>query len=61
MRKTVIDTELQSLKTLCIEEYGIDGSEQGMKKMPHITLVFVNKRIRQKFFERSGHHINNPP
>jgi hypothetical protein len=32
-----------------------------MKKMPHITLVIVNKRIRQRFFEQSGNYINNPP
>ncbi len=29
--------------------------------MPNITLIFVNKRVRQRFFESKGEKISNPP
>lgn len=61
MRKQVIDSELEQLKNLCIEEYGIDGSQESKARMPEITLIIVNKRIRQRFFEKEGKNITNPP
>jgi aubergine-like protein len=34
----------------------------GQAKHPHITLIFVNKRVRQRFFEKQGpNKIFNPP
>ena len=61
MRKQVIDAELEQLKKICIDEYNIEASEEGKAKMPHITLLIVNKRIRQRFFEKTGKSITNPP
>lgn len=47
MRKKVIALELEQLKRLCIEEYGIENeSPEELKKLPEITLIIVNKRIR---------------
>ena len=49
----MIDVELQQLKKIIAEEY--EGQS------PHITLIFVNKRVRQRFFEKQGKVIKNPP
>jgi aubergine-like protein len=54
MREQVLDKELSQLKKLCSEYY-----EQG--KTPAITLIFVNKRVRQRFFMMDGDDIRNPP
>jgi len=40
---------------MCVEEYGADQPQ------PEITLVIVNKRIRQRFFEKTKGYITNPP
>jgi len=46
----------------------IDEYEPKGKSLPHITLIIVNKRVRQRFFEKTGDHpgshaaqILNPP
>ncbi len=54
MRKMVIETELDQLKKLLREIYGTE-------KQPEITLIIVNKRVRQRFFEIRGHQYLNPP
>ena len=58
MRKMIIEQELEQLKIICNEEYGPSGSKI---KLPEITLIVVNKRIRQRFFEKNGKNIMNPP
>ena len=55
MRRKVIDTELVGLRT-AIEKCLKDGDVE-----PTITLVIVNKRVRQRFFFQSGQgHLSNP-
>lgn len=58
MRKQVIQYELEQLKKILTDEY---GSASGGTQLPHITLIIVNKRVRQRFFEKNGHQILNPP
>lgn len=60
MRKQVIQYELEQLKKILTDEYDIN-SGNGEKKLPEITLIIVNKRVRQRFFEKVGHQILNPP
>lgn len=43
-----------------MEEYGINSGVNELK-MPEITLIIVNKRIRQRFFEKCNKQILNPP
>jgi len=54
MRDQVLDKELTQLKKIVADNY-----PQG--KLPQITLVFVNKRVRQRFFLLNGDEIRNPP
>lgn len=58
MRQQVIDLELTQLKKIIAEEYDLSS---GVTKPPQITLIFVNKRVRQRFFEIRGTNIINPP
>ena len=62
MRKQVIQYELDQLKKILTDEY--DPKTEG-KALPEITLTIVNKRVRQRFFEKTtgGHQaqILNPP
>jgi aubergine-like protein len=58
MRAMVINEELNQLKKILREEY----DENAGQKVPEITLIIVNKRVRQRFFEvRGGSQIINPP
>jgi hypothetical protein len=58
MRQQVINQELEQLNKICQDEYGIladsgqSTDESGKSKYtpPKITLVIVNKRVRQRFF-----------
>jgi len=68
MRQQVIDLELQQLNTIIEEEYGMyahdPDTDQTMK--PQITLIIVNKRVRQRFFQQTQNaqnqtFIDNPP
>jgi LytS/YehU family sensor histidine kinase len=56
MRQKVIDYELEQLKKIVTDEY--DGTDN---PKPDITLIIVNKRVRQRFFEKEGRYITNPP
>ena len=65
MRQKVIDFELEQLKKILTDEY--DPKSEG-RALPQITLIIVNKRVRQRFFEKSADHpgshtshILNPP
>ena len=62
MRKQVIQYELDQLKKILTDEY--DPKTEG-NALPNITLIIVNKRVRQRFFEKSGSshqaQILNPP
>lgn len=51
MRRQVIDYELEQLKKICTDEYGLDDQT---KTGPEVTLIIVNKRVRQRFFEKNG-------
>jgi hypothetical protein len=51
MRKDVIEYELEQLKKICTDEYDL---ENNTKSGPEITLIIVNKRVRQRFFEKTG-------
>jgi len=54
MRAQVIKEELEQLKRIIEEVYGSES--------PHITLIIVNKRVRQRFFEiKQAGRIYNPP
>lgn len=44
MRHQVIQAELEQLKKIIEEQYR-DAPK------PHVTLIIVNKRVRQRFFE----------
>jgi hypothetical protein len=57
MRKQVIDYELDQLKKIVKDEYNL---ETKANKAPNITLVIVNKRVRQRFFEQKEGFIINP-
>jgi aubergine-like protein len=66
MRKQVIQFELDQLKKIMTDEY--DPKGEGVNPLPKITLIIVNKRVRQRFFEKTqgqpgSHqtHIFNPP
>jgi aubergine-like protein len=54
----VIDYELQQLKNIIHMEYDLENLDN---RPPEITLVIVNKRVRQRFFEKTGNDILNPP
>jgi hypothetical protein len=57
MRQQVIDYELEQLKKIVTDEYEISDQQA----RPNITLIIVNKRVRQRFFEKEGKYIVNPP
>ena len=58
MRQQVIDFELEQVRKIIKEEYNLDDpSNTG----PALTLVIVNKRVRQRFFEKKEGYIFNPP
>ena len=44
-----------------MEEYGVQSGKESNTKLPEFTLIIVNKRIRQRFFEKMGKQILNPP
>lgn len=49
MRKQVIDQELAQLDRIVAMEYAGDG-DNPPQEHPEITLIIVNKRVRQRFF-----------
>ncbi len=49
MRTQVIKYELDQLKKILTDEY--DPKGEGLP-LPHVTLIIVNKRVRQRFFEK---------
>ncbi len=53
MRNLVMSEELKMLKDLLKDRYPINT--------PKVTLVIVNKRINQRFFEKNKFDIKNPP
>lgn len=65
MRDQVIAKELEQLKQILTDEY--DPKQEGARPLPQITLIIVNKRVRQRFFEKTGGpglghgQIFNPP
>lgn len=69
MRKQVIDQELEQLHNIISVEYGlveVEGCQVQKLEPPEITLIIVNKRVRQRFFQQtmsgSGQNfIENPP
>ena len=58
MRTQVIKYELDQLKKILTDEYDPKGENL---PLPHVTLIIVNKRVRQRFFEKSQGQIINPP
>lgn len=65
MRKQVIDQELAQLDRIVAMEYGSEEPQQPVT-LPDITLIIVNKRVRQRFFQQSPgnngqNFIDNPP
>jgi len=65
MRQQVIDYELEQLNKIINEEYGLYDEDKEKFIPPQITLIIVNKRVRQRFFQQSqaqgGEIIDNPP
>lgn len=69
MRKQVIDQELAQLDKIVALEYGIGQDnipEEEKQGPPEITLIIVNKRVRQRFFQQTQqnngqNYIDNPP
>lgn len=66
MRQHVIDFELDQLNKIVQEEYGLYQAEDAGSKKPKITLIIVNKRVRQRFFQQTQSNqgqtfIDNPP
>ena len=52
MRQQVIDHELDQLQKIIQQEYGLDENKDQPK--PKHTLIIVNKRVRQRFFQQQG-------
>jgi hypothetical protein len=50
MRKQVIEFELDQLKKILTDEYDPKGEGN---VLPNVTLIIVNKRVRQRFFEKN--------
>jgi len=53
MRQSVIEQELKQLHNIISVEYGLTEAEDfSAPKLepPEITLIIVNKRVRQRFF-----------
>lgn len=80
MRQMVIDEELNQLHKIVAEEYGLFQQQKAQKESeeqkkevevqpfvpPEITLIIVNKRVRQRFFQQrqtqqGNEFIQNPP
>jgi aubergine-like protein len=69
MRQLVIEQELKQLHNIISVEYGLTEAEDfSAPKLepPEITLIIVNKRVRQRFFQQTAGHngqnfIENPP
>ena len=67
MRQQVIDFELEQLNKIITEEYGmISDDDRDALEPPKITLIIVNKRVRQRFFQQTQStngqtFIDNPP
>eukprot|EP00347_Sterkiella_histriomuscorum_P022852 403336910 len=59
MRQVIIDEELVQLQKVMQDFYR--DSETNQVKEPNVTLIFVNKRVRQRFFETNAGQISNPP
>lgn len=63
MRAQVISHELEQLKKIVQQEYCLDSSKEAV--LPKHTLIIVNKRVRQRFFQMGsgpqGQGIANPP
>ncbi len=55
MRKIVLTKEMDQLKKILAELY------HGTIKQPKITLIIVNKRVRQRFFQIQKGRYDNPP
>lgn len=53
MRQQVIDFELEQLNKIIQEEYGFFECEEGKYNPPKVTLIIVNKRVRQRFFQQT--------
>lgn len=65
MRKQVIDQELAQLDRIVSMEYAGDENSPPQEH-PEITLIIVNKRVRQRFFQQTPgnngqNFIDNPP
>jgi len=65
MRKQVIDQELAQLDRIVGVEYAGDDTVPSQAH-PEITLIIVNKRVRQRFFQQTQgnnnqNFIDNPP
>ena len=59
MRAQVISHELEQLHKIVVAEYGEDVPEA---ELPKHTLIIVNKRVRQRFFQTGQNaQIANPP
>ena len=55
MRKQVIDQELAQLDKIVALEYGLNDQNVEAQEAPEITLIIVNKRVRQRFFQQTQH------
>ena len=53
MRKQVIDQELAQLDKIVALEYGLNDQNVEAQEAPEITLIIVNKRVRQRFFQQT--------
>jgi hypothetical protein len=60
MRAQVISHELEQLNKIVQQEYCLDGDQK--QELPKHTLIIVNKRVRQRFFQMgTPAGITNPP
>lgn len=59
MRKLVLEKELSQIRKIIQEEYSENGGQKN--QLPDLTLLIVNKRVRQRFFEKSEKGVFNPP
>jgi aubergine-like protein len=59
MREQVIRHELEQLNKIVQQEYNLPANDP---KLPRHTLIIVNKRVRQRFFQMGMNAaISNPP
>jgi len=61
MRAQVIAHELEQLNKIVLQEYTFENNKEPV--LPKHTLVIVNKRVRQRFFQMGANQaaITNPP